>query len=223
MALKHSMYVLTRHLSNDNPIPFKWLVDSTCKHSRCFFLCLPQQPSLGALKEKLEFAIIITTIKGKIKPERILFMCVVFNVYFARYWTYDICYHLVQPKDVFAIQESIACLRFSHPLRCFFFKIRFREPLRKCARAFRAGWFPTELKYPVSQRTDTPLFIMVEALWLMSITRKTLMLYFVEGLAFFVKTPRAAPSVFWIQKSIPRAGFSTQPSIPRLKPISHHG
>ena len=101
MTLKHSMYVLTRHRSNDNPIPVKWLVDSTCKHSRCFFLCLPQQPSLGALKEKLDFAIIITTIKGKIKPERILFMCVVFNVYFARYWTYDICYHLVQPKDVF--------------------------------------------------------------------------------------------------------------------------
>ena len=40
-----------------------------------------------------------------------------------------------------------------------------------------------------------------------------------SGLAFSVKTPRATPSVFWLQKPVPRAGFSAKPSNPWLKPI----
>ena len=41
------------------------------------------------------------------------------------------------------------------------------------------------------------------------------------GLAFSVKTPRATPSVFWLQKPVPRAGFSAKPSTPWLKPITN--
>ena len=43
-----------------------------------------------------------------------------------------------------------------------------------------------------------------------------------SGLAFSVKTPRATPSVFWLQKPVPRAGFSAKPSTPWLKPIMKH-
>ena len=41
------------------------------------------------------------------------------------------------------------------------------------------------------------------------------------GLAFSVKTPRATPSVFWLQKPVPRAGFSAKPSTPWLQPITY--
>ena len=40
-----------------------------------------------------------------------------------------------------------------------------------------------------------------------------------SGLAFSVKTPRATPLVFWLQKPVPRAGFSAKPSTSWLKPI----
>ena len=40
-----------------------------------------------------------------------------------------------------------------------------------------------------------------------------------SGLAFSVKTPRATPLVFWLQKPVPRAGFSAKPRNPWLKPI----
>ena len=41
-----------------------------------------------------------------------------------------------------------------------------------------------------------------------------------SGLAFSVKTPRATPLVFWLQKPVPPAGFSARPSTPWLKPIT---
>ena len=44
----------------------------------------------------------------------------------------------------------------------------------------------------------------------------------ISGLAFSVKTPRATPSVFWLPKPVPRAGFSSKPSTPWLKPIAVH-
>ena len=40
------------------------------------------------------------------------------------------------------------------------------------------------------------------------------------SLFYSVKTPRAMPSMFWLQKPVTRAGFSTKPSTPWLKLIT---